>query len=141
MRRTFQISIVILLSANFFFIRCHDRNERITDNDSLRIKGFNHIKYTDDTTLVNEGKSLFVKNCGSCHKVWATDSYLAGIVDRVGEDYLKLYVTKQDSLIKAKNKHALEVKKMFGNLANVHNFKFSNEQFNAIIAYLKKYSP
>jgi len=70
----------------------------------------------------------------------ATDNHLAGVVQRAGEDYLKLYITKQDSLIKVKNKYALELKRVFGNLANAHNFKFSNQQLNAIIAYLKKYS-
>jgi mono/diheme cytochrome c family protein len=129
------VSIAFALTTNLFFVRCHDQHEQTTDKVSLKTTAD-----TEDTTLINQGKLLFVKNCGSCHKILATDNYLAGVVQRVGEDYLKLYVTKQDSLITAKNKYALELKRVFGNLANVHNFKFSDEQLNAIIAYLKKYS-
>jgi mono/diheme cytochrome c family protein len=129
------VSIVFVLSINFLFVRCGDQHEQTLDKTPAKT-----IAATEDTSLINQGKLLFVNNCGVCHKILATDNHLAGVVQRVGEDYLKLYVTKQDSLIKAKNKYALELKKVFGNLANAHNFKFSNQQMNAIIAYLKKYS-
>jgi|SRR5687768_4683818 len=129
------VSIAFLLTLNFFFVRCGDQNEQTLDNTSLKT-----IAATEDTSLINQGKSLFVSNCAACHKIVATDNHLAGVVQRAGEDYLKLYITKQDSLIKVKNKYALELKRVFGNLANAHNFKFSNQQLNAIIAYLKKYS-
>jgi hypothetical protein len=33
-----------------------------------------------------------------------------------------------------------EVKRIFGNLGSSHNFDFSDEQLNAIIAYLEKYA-
>ncbi len=128
-------SIAFVLSINLLFVGCGEQNEQTLNNTPLKT-----IAATVDTSLINQGKRLFVNNCGVCHKILATDNHLAGIVQRVGEDYLKLYVTKQDSLIKIKNKYALELKRAFGNLANVHNFKFSNEQLNSIIAYLKKYS-
>jgi hypothetical protein len=36
--------------------------------------------------------------------------------------------------------YALEIKKIVGNSGNPHNFYFSDEQLNAIIACLEKYS-
>lgn len=130
--------IAVVLGANFFFTSCNDRHEQQSENQSLTNNSASNK--VEDTVLINQGKSLFVKNCGTCHTVTGTDNYLAGVVERVGKDYLKLYLTKQDSLIKAKNNYALELKRTFGNLANVHNFIFSNDQLNAIIAYLEKYS-
>ena len=135
-------SVVILFITGLLLFSCHDRTFNTTkDLDSTKAISSSDLKYNDDTTLINQGKSLFVTNCGACHAIFKTDNYLAGIADRVGVNYFKLYITKQDSLIKAKDKYALELKKDFGNLANVHNFHFSGEQLNAIAAYLKKYSP
>ena len=94
----------------------------------------------DDTLQIAQGKSLFTANCGACHAVFKTDNRLQGVVQRLGVNYLKIYVTKQDSLIKAKDKYALEVKRAFGNMGNSHNFQLSDKQLNAIIAFLNKYS-
>jgi hypothetical protein len=54
-------------------------------------------------------------------------------------NYLKLCITKQDSLIKAKDTHAVGLKKAFGNQGNSHNFHFTDQQMKGIIAYLEKY--
>jgi cytochrome c1 len=130
------VSVAVLYSANFFFLKCNDPEEQKAENVTLEI-----TKNAEDTILINRGKTLFKDTCAICHAVWRTDSYLAGIVERLGTSYLKLYITKQDSLIEAKNEYALKIKKSYGNLASVHNYKFSDEQLNAIMAYLKKYSP
>jgi mono/diheme cytochrome c family protein len=100
------------------------------------------IRSTDinDTIVINQGKTLFVTNCNSCHAILKTDNYLQGVVQRLGENYLKLYLTRQDSLISTKDKHALGLKREFGNLGNSHNFDFSDEQLNAIIEFLRRYS-
>ncbi len=131
--------IAFVLVTSFFFASCNNRQEQTAKSPSLTNNSA--LTELEDTALINKGKFLFVKNCGACHKVTGTDNYLAGVVERVGKDYLKLYMTKQDSLVKAKNSYALELKNTFGNLANVHNFKFPNEQLDAIIAYLEKYLP
>jgi hypothetical protein len=63
-----------------------------------------------------------------------------GVNQRLSPNYFKLYVTKQDSLIKRKDKYALQLKTAYGIQGNVHNFTFSDTELNAIIAYLTKYS-
>ena len=113
---------------------------RLVKNTNLGVKTIHSTEITDDTIKINQGKSLFMTNCSSCHAIWKTDNYLERVVQRVGVNYLKLYLTRQDSLIKAKDQYALEVKRVFGNLGNSHNFYFSDKQLNAIIAYLEKYS-
>ncbi|HET6996935.1 MAG TPA: cytochrome c [Chitinophagaceae bacterium] len=135
------ILVVAFVSADSLFAGCRDESKNptadVSSSDTTYSKGLKHFQ---DTSLINQGRLLFQKNCGSCHNVEATDNYLKGVVQRVGLNYLKLYLTKQDSLIKSKEEYALELKRRFGNLASVHNFEFSDEQLNAIIAYLKKYS-
>ncbi len=129
-------SVAVFYGSNFFFLRCSDPEEQKTKNVTLEI-----TQNAEDTILITRGKTLFKDTCGICHAVWKTDNYLAGIVERRGAPYLKLYITKQDSLIEAKNEYALKIKESYGNLASVHNYKFSDEQLNTIIAYLSKYSP
>ncbi len=63
--------------------------------------------------------------------------YLDDVVRRVGEPYLRLYITNQDSLTKAQDKYAIDLKNKTGNLANSHNYKFPDEELNALIQYLK----
>lgn len=134
-------AIAILLNANLFFVACHERPGDTTKNlDSSKTIHSTDFKGSNDTTIINQGKTLFVANCGTCHAILKTDNYLAGVVERVGVNYLKLYITKQDSLVKSKDKYALELKKIYGNLANNHNFPLSDVQLNAIISYLDKYS-
>jgi hypothetical protein len=62
---------------------------------------------------------------------------LEGVVKRGGVNYLKLYLTRQDSLVAAKDSHALQLKKVWANKANNHNFDYSEEELSAIIEYLK----
>jgi mono/diheme cytochrome c family protein len=133
--------IIILLNASLFFASCHAQPDNSTQyTDTSKTVQSPELKHSIDTIIIKQGQRLFTANCSRCHKIFATDNYLQGVVQRVGENYLKLYLTRQDSLIKAKDKYALEVKKAFGNLGNSHNFDFSDEELNAIIAYLKKYS-
>jgi len=132
--------ITVVLSVNLLNQSCNVRSaNRITTIDSSNNLLNGHTQL-GDTLQIAEGKSLFTTNCGACHSIFKTDNYLQGIVQRLGSNYLKLYMTKQDSLTEAKNEYALKVKQAFGNMGNSHNFKFSDEQLNAIIAFLKKYS-
>ncbi|HYM95099.1 MAG TPA: cytochrome c [Chitinophagaceae bacterium] len=133
--------IAIMLNASLSFAACHTRPDNSIQNiDSSKTIQSTELKHNIDTIIIEQGQTLFTANCSLCHKISATDNYLQGVVQRVGENCIKLYLTRQDSLIKAKDKYALEVKKAFGNLGNSHNFDFSDEELNAIIAYLKKYS-
>lgn len=131
------ISAVIFCSIDFFFAGCDNRQKQNKDSVSLESN-----TATGDSILFNQGMVLFKDSCGRCHPPpWKTDNWLQGIVPRLGESYLALYLTKQDSLIKAKDDYAVKIKKGYGNRPNAHNFTFSTEQLNAIIYYLKKYTP
>ncbi|MFT3705125.1 MAG: c-type cytochrome [Agriterribacter sp.] len=132
------ISIVVFITVAMLVISCHNHS---SGNASLQTIDSSRLRNKEDTVLINQGKLLFKQNCNTCHSVFKTDNYLEGIVDYLGADYLKLYLTKQDSLIRAKDTYALQIKKLYGNqFANAHNYTFSDAQLNAIIAFLKKYS-
>ena len=106
--------------------------------DTTRIEVTSTDESLIDSTLYHRGEAIFRTDCNACHV--AKDklhNYLEGVVDRVGKDYLKLYLTKQDSLVSAKDSNALMLKRVWNNMANSHNFKYSEEELNAIIEYLK----
>ncbi len=85
-----------------------------------------------------QGLELFLSYCRKCHVTKSRrHNYLDGIVDKVGVDYLKLYLTKQDSLTKNKDKYSLAIKDEWGNQANSHNFKYSERELNLLIEYLR----
>ena len=85
-----------------------------------------------------KGEKIFLDSCSSCHRTKRkTDYLLRGILQSLGEPYVKLYITKQDSLIQSKNKLTLAIKEEYGNMGNSHNFKFDDEQLKSITEYLK----
>lgn len=102
------------------------------DSNSLKI----------DTSLLKKlssrGKVVFESDCKMCHGKNKTDDMLKNVVSRLGVGYLQLYITKQDSLIKAKNKYALEIKKEFGNAGNSHNFNYTKTELASLIVYLNE---
>ncbi len=61
---------------------------------------------------------------------------LEGVVDRLGEKYIKVYLTKQDSLVEAKDPYAIARKEAY-KMANSHNFNYTDQQLNNLISYLK----
>ena len=108
--------IAILLNVNLLFAGCHAKSDNTAQSiDSPKTMQSPEHRHSIDAIQIKQGQTLFKINCGSCHAIFKTDNYLQGVVQRVGENYLKMYLTKQDSLIKAKDKYALEVKKAFGN--------------------------
>lgn len=84
------------------------------------------------------GQYIFKNQCQACHGTqYHTDFYLDGVLTRMDEKYFKLYLTKQDSLIVAKDVYALQLKRMYSNMGNSHNFDFKQNELNALIQYLK----
>lgn len=129
-------SICCVLITLFFLASCKDgRNQKMSTTDSL--KKSEHI--TPSTTVnFKLGQSLFISDCSACHvPKHGTDNLLLGIVHRLGVDYLKVYLTKQDSLINAKDKYATDLKKAYGNQPNSHNYQYSDNQLNYLVEYLK----
>lgn len=131
-------SSVILIIAVGLFIFVIKKNE-ITEFDKSKSDYQPAVNQTEKTTPEFElGKEIFMKDCQKCHvSKNMKHNYLAGIVDRVGTDYLKIYLTKQDSLLQAKDKHALEIKEFWGNNGTIHNFNFTENELNLLIEYLK----
>jgi hypothetical protein len=85
------------------------------------------------------GQRIFQDSCSMCHagKVRTDNFLLDRVVTRVGETYLRIYLTKQDSLVNSKDKYAIALKSEYGHQANRHNFKFTPVELDALIEYLK----
>lgn len=78
-------------------------------------------------------------SCQACHAVGRTDNYFLGVVEKEGAARLKLFLTRQDSLIAAKDSAALELKEMYGHLGNSHDFHYSDAELNALIVFMATY--
>ncbi|MBX2924211.1 MAG: c-type cytochrome [Chitinophagaceae bacterium] len=84
------------------------------------------------------GERIFISDCSVCHVTKKRlHNHLEGVVDRVGEDYLKLYITKQDSLVQSGDTYALQLKEVWGNMGNSHNFNYTANELAALIEYLR----
>jgi hypothetical protein len=137
MQRTFTIIIGCLL---IIFAIYHIRSVNVYKSEINRNKvEITNLKKEKADVNYNFGYTLAKTNCWTCHKFkYATDNLLEGVVQRLGEKYLSLFLTKQDSLISANDIYATELKGKYGNLANSHNFKFSSAELKAIIEFMKK---
>ncbi|MFY7963266.1 MAG: hypothetical protein ACOVO1_00060 [Chitinophagaceae bacterium] len=87
--------------------------------------------------IIQNGEKIFNRDCNVCHARTKTDYKLNNIVPRLGFNYIKLYITKQDSLILAKDKYALALKSEYGNAGNSHNFKYSDFELLCLTGYLR----
>lgn len=135
-----QSAIIRSLSFLILFASCSDKPRKdnpATDLNSSFSQGDSTNYRKADSSLYYIGEAIFKKDCNTCHSKYKRDNYLEGVVDWLGTNYLKLYLTKQDSLITAKDSIALRLKKVWGNLANSHNFRYSEHDLNAVIEYLK----
>tara|TARA_R110002051_G_scaffold322862_1_gene414713 strand:- start:792 stop:1229 length:438 start_codon:yes stop_codon:yes gene_type:complete len=95
-------------------------------------------KNDERTPEFEKGLDLFLNDCKQCHVTKnKLHNYLDGIVDKRGKEFLKLYLTKQDSLIENEDELALAIKKEWGNQANNHNFKYSEKDLDFLMEYLK----
>ncbi|MBX3240300.1 MAG: c-type cytochrome [Chitinophagaceae bacterium] len=84
------------------------------------------------------GQVLFRADCSMCHPSKARLHYnLEGVVDRPGEPYLKRYLTKQDSLLAAKDPYATTLIEVYNGVRGNHRFPYSDDELNYIIAYLR----
>jgi hypothetical protein len=134
---------ITILSLSFLILvsSCSDKprkNNPVTDLNSSHIENDSTNYCIVDSSLYYKGEVIFKKDCGSCHATkYKTDNYLERVVDWLGTNYLKLYLTKQDSLVTAKDSIALRLKKVWGNQKNSHNFNYSEHDLNAVIEYLR----
>lgn len=131
----FSILAIVLVLGILYILKVNG----ITEFDSDKPKYEPLVSKDDERTPeFEEGLEIFLNDCRKCHVTKGRlHNYLDGIVDKVGVDYLKLYITKQDSLTENKDQYALAVKEEWGNQANSHNFKYSENELNLLIEYLK----
>ncbi|HEY0356448.1 MAG TPA: c-type cytochrome [Flavisolibacter sp.] len=137
------IIIFILIPLQFVFVSvtgCSDDNLQ-QQSLSKTLPGVGQTSQTSqfvDSTLFAEGKLLFKLDCQRCHSGRdKMHNHLEGVVNRVGVDYLKLYLTRQDSLIAAKDSNALLIRRVWNSEKIYHTYMYSDHELNAIIEYLK----
>jgi hypothetical protein len=123
-----QLSVTI----SFFLFACNHSDSKNKVNNDQTIQNY------DTTLFYLRGQKIFKADCNACHVTKGRlHNYLEGVVQRVGDDYLKLYLTKQDSLIESKDKYALRLKETWGNMGNSHNFDYTEIQLKEVIEYLR----
>jgi len=129
-------AILILLIALFIFVV---KKNGIREFDQKTIDYTPTVVKTEKTTPEFElGKEIFMGDCRKCHvSKNMKHNYLAGVVEKVGVNYLKTYLTKQDSLLKVKDEYALELKEFWGNNGTLHKFNYTENELNLLIEYLK----
>ena len=126
---------VLLVASIIFWNRKVFKNKHEININKIEIDS---LKKNLSTTKYNYGLSLARTHCMTCHKFnFGTDNYLEGVIQRVGEKYLSLYLTKQDSLINAHDPYAVSLKNNWGNLGNSHNFNFSKSDLEALFEFMK----
>jgi nitrate/TMAO reductase-like tetraheme cytochrome c subunit len=124
----------ILISILFISFSCISKsdNKGTVSNDIAKTVSYDTVLY-----FLN-GQKIFRADCNSCHVVKGRlHNYLEGVVQRLGEDYLRKYITKQDSLIAAKDGYALAVKEEWNNQGNSHNFNYTDKHLKELIEYLR----
>ncbi|WP_204346628.1 c-type cytochrome [Psychroserpens algicola] len=132
------ISSIILILLVVFFIFIINKNG-FTEFDEKSTKN-QQIKVKEEKLSLGflAGKEIFQTDCNMCHPGKSQLHYnLDNALEEMEIEYFKLYLTKQDSLILVKDNFAIAIKENYGNMGNSHNFKYSDEELNQIIEYLK----
>ena len=108
------------------------------DSKKVEVQKLKQIINKKESKLFEKGKTIFINDCKVCHVMkYHGHNFLDGIFKRVDSSYFKLYITKQDSLIKSDDKYAMETKINFGNNDMIHSFTYNDEEIEALIEYLK----
>ena len=131
-------SILILTFGLFTFVARKNVSTELNKKENTPLQ---MVVETEKTTPEFEkGKKLFSVDCNICHpknSIVNTWRMKTGIMEEMGIDYFKKYITHQDSLINANDIYALKLKEEYGNLANSHNFDYSQTELIELIEYIK----
>lgn len=133
-------TILILILLVGFFIFVINKNE-VTEFDR-KSSGYEPtvVKFEKTTPEFNQGKEIFATDCNACHprgSIINNSRMVKGIMNEMGIDYLKKFITNQDSLTTTKDIYATRIKGDYGNVGNSHNFEYSNTELNNLIEYIK----
>lgn len=129
------MKIIILIGILFISISCNKSNK----NQKLETKEFT----LDQKQIILEkvGQIYYKRNCTDCHgRKGVTDQFLEYAIksDQYEFEFLRAYLTNQDSLLKNKNLIALGLKDTWNNHPYLHKFDMNDEEIKAILHYLKK---
>ncbi len=126
--------VIILLAIIIYLVLSRDSTTHEKDNPDYRPAA----KTEQTSPGYRAGKEIFMKDCYQCHvSKNRLHNHLQGVVDKIGVDYLEVYLSKQDSLLKARDAYALALKEEWGNNVTVHQFDYSETEFKNLIEYLK----
>ncbi len=134
---TFSAFLILLIGLFIFVIkknRITELNRKATEFQPTIIK----VEKT--TPEFERGKELFISDCNVCHKrqgIINTYRMKTRMMDEMGIEYFKKYITQQDSLWNAKDLYVSKLKEEYGNLGNSHNFKYSKSELSDLIEYIK----
>ena len=127
-------SIILVLSILAFIFVIYKNG--ITSSNSDTTPSLTKVETT--TPEFEQGKEIFMEDCITCHVAKGRrHDYLLGVVDKVGIPYLKLYLSKQDSLLQSQDAYAVKLNEDMGNNGAIHKFDYSEPEFKALIEYLK----
>ncbi|MEZ4792669.1 MAG: c-type cytochrome [Gelidibacter sp.] len=126
--------IAFLIPFFLLFLACKESNKTpISKKEEVSFE-------QKQLALEKIGQIYYERNCIKCHgKRGVKDQLLEYAIkaDKYEFDFIKAYVTNQDSLIKNGNKIALGLKD-WSNQDYLHRFDVNDNEIKAIIYYLKK---
>ncbi|MCL9806554.1 c-type cytochrome [Flavobacterium amniphilum] len=139
LNRLLLLSGLILVAAASLFFYCYFNPQRKipgcgTDEEPLPVCGNG-----PSSPEKLRGKEIFNTNCAACHKINAmtTPDFIKNVFEKIpNEQYFDLFITNEDSLLKAKHPRATKLQEEFPNGFR-HNFKLSKEEIENLKLYIK----
>ncbi|WP_136467973.1 c-type cytochrome [Flagellimonas onchidii] len=130
------IGIILVISVLILWLL---KTNGITEFDEEKNQYQPLVSKEDERTPEFEkGLAIFLNDCAKCHVTKnKLHNYLDGVVKEYGEQFVAMFITKQDSLIENKNDLAIAIKREWGNNGNSHNFNYSDKELSNLIEYLK----
>ena len=84
------------------------------------------------------GRELYKDNCTSCHRRKGTRNFnLRYAIEKLGEEYLGLFIRKEDSLLRVSDPWVIAINDAYGNAGYDHVFEFSEVEVQQVISYLQ----
>lgn len=129
MKKLWLFAIISLL---FFNCQMFERHTIIEDNTT-----YSKPEITPSLKEIKKGKAIYNRDCSMCHpKGKQGIDLLLNIDQRMTKSYFALYVTKHDSLRESGDSYAKQMAKQWSNAAPRHNYIYSKEEMDYLIAYV-----
>ncbi|WP_336517376.1 hypothetical protein [Pollutibacter soli] len=130
--------LVLLIILTAYLIKQKILAANQQKNVANAVAGIESLHELINRQQVEFGEYLFKKDCISCHPARnQMENYLRGILNQMDEKYLILFLTRQDSLVKAKDLIAMDIKKRWYPVSTSQHFKYSGSELEKLIIYLR----